>query len=182
MQRLLRRGPSELEQLKQEARKQLAELAEVEDAFKELPGYEKLRGVTARAQSFQETVKQVHRVALNLFDHNVTQSQIRGLRKELEGAMSSEDPTVVQQGHQDYQAKLQTEVLPRLLRTYSLSAFLLRRPAELKGEPTKRSVTRIHRLAHALIDYFRPVAYGTKTVGEHFDETWGQVLQLEARL
>jgi len=179
----LRRGPgAELERLKVEAREQLTELATVEAAFQELPGYANLRGVGDRATSFQETVKRVYRVALNLFDHNVTQAQLRGLRRELEGGMCSEDPSDVERSWREYDVRLRADVLPRLLRTYSLSAYLLRRPAELHGAPTRRSVNRIHRLAHALIDYFRPVRFGSKTVGEQFDETWGQVLQLEARL
>ena len=37
-------------------------------------------------------------------------------------------------------------------------------------------------LARNLIEYFGSCRYGNKTLGDAYEETWGQVIGLEARL
>ena len=65
---------------------------------------------------------------------------------------------------------------------YAISAYVLRRSDALPGGNSRGNVKRINRIAFDLIDYFRESRYGDKTVGEVFDETWGQSEALEARL
>ena len=184
LSRLFGRNPkSELTELKGEAVRALRAKREHEAAFDQIPGYGQVRGLTDRVQGFQASIAEIHRLARDLSEHNVDRELLESLRALVRDKVLSESPEEALQGHRAYGLRLRAEVLPRLLTTYSTSAYVLRRPDALRATtPSFRSVRRINTLARHLIEYFRYVRYGQKTLGEAFDEGWGQVLQLEARL
>jgi hypothetical protein len=182
--RLFGRSDKQLKQLKAEAVHNLRTLRTLEAEVQEIPGYDQLKGLSDRVKGVQESIGHIYRTARDLFDHNVTQSQVRSLlnvfRERVTGEQDAKKRRV---GFRNYDLRLRAEMLTKLLTTYSLSAYVLRRPDALKPEsPSHRNVLRINRMAGQLIEYFRYVRYGNKTLGQTWDETWGQIVAIEAQL
>lgn len=171
-----------LKLLKADAVKQLRTMRALEERFHEIPGYDRLQGLTGKIQEFEAGIGRIHHLARELVDHNVTTAQIKSLRTAVREQIASDDPEAARRGLRNYDLRLRAEILGRVLTTYSLSAFVLRRPDALPESPSRRNVARINRMARALIEYFRGVRYGEKTLGRTFDETWGQVLNIEGHL
>jgi hypothetical protein len=170
-------------ELKAEAVKALRAKRELEQAFDEIPGYDRVRGLTDRVQGFQDSVETIHGMAFNLVDHNVTRAQLNGLRKLVEEVRPADDIDASRRALRTYTLRLRAEILPRILATHSMSAYILRRPdALLHGSRSFRNMARSNALARRMIEYFRYMPYGDKQLGEAFDEGWGQVIQLEERL
>ena len=97
--------------------------------------------------------------------------------------LSEADPQRRTAGFRNYDLRLRAEVMAKLLTTYSLSAYVLRRPDALQPDSAShRNLVRINRMAKALIEYFNDVRYGNKTVGQAWDESWGQVVAIEGQL
>lgn len=176
------RGQQTIAELKAEGVHAIRTRRALEAAYDEIPGYGEVRGLTERVQGFQEMVRSIHRLACTFFEHNVTDAQLRSMRAIVEQKVDAGDPEQVRAGYKSYDFRLRADVLPRVLQTYSLSAYVLRRPDALTRGHSLRNVQRINRLAGHLIEYFRHARYGPRTLGEAFDETWGQVVALEARL
>ena len=178
--RFFSRTDDTLRQLKAEAIQCLRTMRELEAAYRQVPGYERLQGLTDRIQSFQASLDRVQALATDLFDHCVTQAQTGALR-QLRSQVA--DPEGSKSGLKPYDLRLRADVLPRLMGLYSCAAYVLRRPDALPpGKPSRRKIAGIARLTLNLIELFRGVRYGTKTLGDVFDETWGQVLKIESRL
>lgn len=180
--RFFSRGQQTIAELKAEGVHAIRTKRALEAAFDEVPGYHKVKGLTERVQGFQATIKAIYRLACTFFEHNVTAEQLKNMRSIVAQKIDSGDADQVKAGWKSYDLRLRADVLPRVLQTYSLSAYVLRRPDALTRGHSLRNVQRINRLARHVIEYFRYVRYGPKTLGEAFDETWGQVLALEARL
>ncbi|RMG11568.1 MAG: hypothetical protein D6731_15370 [Planctomycetota bacterium] len=180
--RLLSRRRNTLRMLRAEAVKALRAKRELEARYHQIPGYERLEGLTRRVQGFEAEIRRVFELARDMVEHTVSRDELDALRALVEEKILSEDPAAVRAGYRQYSLRLRAEVLPKLLMTYSLSAYVLRRPDALVGEASRRNVLRINDLAHRLIEYFRYVRYGKSTLGDAWDETWGQVVALEARL
>lgn len=154
----------------------------LEAAFDDVPDYHKIKGITERVQGFQTMVQSIFRLASACHEHNVTDVQLKAMRGIVEQKCDDVDPEVAKAGYKSYDLRLRADVLPRVLQTYSLSAYVLRRPEALARGNSLENVQRLNRLARHVIEYFRWTRYGPKTLGQAFDETWGTVLQLEARL
>ncbi|MBL4847097.1 MAG: hypothetical protein JKY65_16375 [Planctomycetes bacterium] len=170
-------------ELKAEAVKSLRAKRELEQAFDEIPGYDKVRGLTDRVQGFQDSVETIHAMAYNLVDHNVTRAQLNGLRKLIGDIRPADDVDASRRALRTYTLRLRAEILPRILATHSMSAYVLRRPdALLHGSRSFRNMARSNALARRMIEYFRFMPYGSQQLGEAFDEGWGQVIQLEERI
>jgi hypothetical protein len=150
---------------------------ELRAEFDAIPGYDRLNGLTEQIESFKKVVDGVRRLATNIFDHNVTQQHVKAL-EELLAKMASGEPSA----WKDYDRRLRAEVFPRLFTAQSISAYVLRRPDSLSGGLSLKNVKRINRMALDAIDYFREAKLGAKTLGQVYDETWGQIEQLEARI
>lgn len=181
--RMFSRGAiAELAAHKAEGVRTLRHKRALEAEFDALPGYARVRGLTRRVQDFQQSVAGVHRAATSFFDHNVSQQQLKAMRQIVAERIETGDQAGVAAGLKNYDLRLRADVLPRVMTMYSLSAYVLRRPDALCRGASLWTVRRIHRLSHLLIDYFRHVRYGGKSLGEAFDESWGQVLQLEKQL
>lgn len=178
--RFFSRTTDTLRELRAEAIQCLRTMRELEAAYHQIPGYDKLQGLTGRVQSFQASLDRVQTLTRELFDHAVAQAQLgalRGLRSQ------TGDPEGSRAGLRGYDLRLRAEVLPRLMSLYACTAYVLRRPDALPpGRPTRRKVAGINRLVANLIELFRSVRWGTKTMGDAFDETWGQVLKIEQQL
>lgn len=170
-------------QLKADAVTALRAKRELERAIDEIPGYDRVRGLSERVQSFQDSVETIHGMAFNLVDHNVTRAQLNGLRNLVAEIRPEEDTEGSRRALRTYTLRLRAEILPRILATHSMSAYVLRRPdALLHGSRSHRNVARTNALALRMIEYFRYMPYGSQQLGEAFDEGWGQVIQLEARI
>jgi hypothetical protein len=180
--RFFSRSDQTLKELKAEAVRNLRSKRDFEEKFHQIPGYDRLAGLSDRVQGFQGSIKTIYRLGHDLFDHNVTQSQLQSLRAIVIDKIDSAEPAQQRSGYKQYDLRLRAEILHRVLTTYSLSAYVLRRPDALRGGHSLGNIKRINHLARNLIEYFRYVRYGPHTLGDAFDETWGQVLNLEAHL
>lgn len=180
--RFFSRTPQAIKELKAEGVHAVRTRRELEAAFDAIPGYDRVRGLTERVQGFQQIIASVHRLARDLFDHTVSQAQLKSLRVLVHEKVVGKPPAEAQAGYRSYDLRLRAEALPRLVSTYSISAYVLRRPDALRGGHSLASVQRINRLARNLIEYFGGCRYGNRTLADAFAETWGQVLGLEARL
>lgn len=180
--RFFSRGQQTIAELKAEGVHAIRTKRSLEAAFDEVPGYHKVKGLTERVQGFQATIKAIYRLAGTFFEHNVTQDQLKSMRSIVWEKVDKGDPEQAKVGWKSYDLRLRADVLPRVLQTYSLSAYVLRRPDALTRGHSLKNVQRINRLARHVIEYFRYVRYGPRTLGEAFDETWGQVVALEERL
>lgn len=170
-------------ELKADAVKALRTKRELEKAFDEIPGYDRVRGLTDRVQGFQDSVETIHGMAFNLVDHNVTRAQLNGLRKLIEEIRPADDLDASRRALRTYTLRLRAEILPRILATHSMSAYVLRRPdALLHGSRSFRNMARSNALARRMVEYFRFMRHGDQQLGEAFDEGWGQVIQLEERI
>jgi hypothetical protein len=147
-----------------------------------LPGYDKIRELTRRFQDFNDISKSIERLASNIFDYNVGLNQL----KELEATCEKVRTTTGDERTKNlvrYHLRLRADILPRLLRVFSISAYVLRRPESLIGMSSGANVGRVNKIAEKLIEYFALIPLdGKKTVGAMFEEGWGQVRLLEARL
>ena len=178
--RFFSRSGDTLRQLKAEAIQCLRTMRDLEAAYHQIPGYDLLQGLTGRVQSFQASLDKVQSLVRDLFDHSVGQTQLASLRQVRSQVA---DPEGSRTGLKGYDLRLRADVLPRLLALYACTAYVLRRPDALApGKPTRRKVQGINRLVGNLIELFRHVRYGTKTLGDAFDESWGQVLKIEQQL
>lgn len=180
--RFFSRGQQTIAELKAEGVHAIRTRRALEAAFDEIPGYYKLKGLTERVQGFQATIKAIYSLAGTFFEHNVTADQLKNMRSIVWQKVDAGDDEQARVGWKSYDLRLRADVLPRVLQTYSLSAYVLRRPDALTRGHSLRNVQRINRLAGHVIEYFRHVRYGPRTLGEAFDETWGQVVALEERL
>ena len=180
--RLFRGGAKEFNELKAEAVRNIRQKRELEQSFDQIPGYDRLQGLTGRIESFQSTIRRIYRLSRELFDYNVTSTQINNLRKLVETKIDQPDPDQRRAGFKQYDLRLRAEILQRVLLTYSMSSYILRRPDALTGGHSLHNVKRINYLARNLIEYFGSCRYGNKTLGDAYEETWGQVIGLEARL
>ena len=182
--RLLNRPDRQLKQLKADAVHHLRTRRALEGEIQAIPGYEQLRGLSERIQDVQDSIDRIFQIARDLFDHNVSQTQLRSLLNVLrERVLSEADPQRRTAGFRNYDLRLRAEVMAKLLTTYSLSAYVLRRPDALQPDSAShRNLVRINRMAKALIEYFNDVRYGNKTVGQAWDESWGQVVAIEGQL
>lgn len=155
----------------------------LEAAYDELPGYDRMKGLSERVKGFEATVESVYGLARDMGDHNVDRSDVSALRTLIYDRILGEDPEEAKKALRAYDLRLRAELLPKVLRTHDLSAYLLRRPDALRGKVSRRNIARVNTLARFLIEYFRTVRYGSKsTFGEEFDATWGQVIGLEGQL
>ena len=145
--------------------------------FDAIPGYDRVKGLSAQIEGFKGIVDGVRRLAVDIFDHNVSQQQIKVL-SDLSARIASGETTV----WKDYDRRLRAEVFPHLFMAHAISAYVLRRPDALAGGLSLMNVKRINRMALDLIDYFREARTGEKNLGQVYDETWGQIEALEARL
>lgn len=154
----------------------------LEQSFSEIPGYDRLRGLSDRVKGFQGSIHAVFALTGRFVELNVTEAQLKSMR-DLVATKVADQPLEAARGAlKQYDFRLRADVLPRVLNAYSLSAYVLRRPDALARGHSLKSVQRLNRLARHLVEYFRWARYGEKTLGNAFDETWGQVIQLEARL
>lgn len=178
--RFFSRSDDALRQLKAEAIQCLRTQRDLDAAYHQIPGYDLLQGLSGRVQSFQASLDRVQTLVRDLFDHSVAQAQLATLRG-VRGHVA--DPHNSRTGLKGYDLRLRAEVLPRLLALYACTAYVLRRPDALPpNRPTRRKVQGVNRLVMNLIELFRHVRYGTRTLGDAFDETWGQVLKIEQQL
>lgn len=145
--------------------------------FDEIPGYDRVKGLSDQIEGFKKIVEGVRRLATNIFDHNVSQQQIKVL-EEIFVKIQAGDANA----YKDYDRRLRAEVFPRLFTTHAISAYVLRRPDALAGGLSLKNVKRINRMALDTIDYFREARIGEKTLGQVYDDTWGQIEALEARI
>lgn len=145
--------------------------------FDAIPGYDRVRGLSEQIEAFKKVVDGVRRLATNIFDHNVSQQQIKIL-EDLYAKIGAGD----QNAYKDYDRRLRADVFPRLFMAHSVSAYVLRRPDALPGGLSLKNVKRINRMALDAIDYFRDARMGEKTLGQVYDDTWGQIEALEARI
>jgi len=155
----------------------------LEAAFDEIPGYERMKGLSDRVKGFEATVESVYGLARDMGDHNVDRADVSALRTLVLDRVLGEDEDEAKKALRAYDLRLRAELLPKVLRTHDLSAYLLRRPDALRGKVSRRNIARVNTLARFLIEYFRSVRYGSKsTFGEEFDATWGQVIGLEGQI
>ncbi|MGE0710748.1 MAG: hypothetical protein AB7N76_27870 [Planctomycetota bacterium] len=179
-------GKSKTEQineLKAEAVKAIRAKREHERAMEEIPGYERVRGLTERVQGFTSSVQTIQDMARNIVDHNVTRAQLNGLRSLVREKVGGMDEEEGRRALRTYTLRLRAEILPRVLASYELSAYVLRRPDAIRrSSRSSKNVARINNMARSLIEYFRYMRFGNKDLGDAYDSGWGQVVQLEARL
>jgi len=178
--KMFSRGGQSLAELKAAGVHAIRTKRALEASYAEIPGYDRLRGLSDRVKRFQADVQAVHALAGKLVELNVGQPQLR-IMKELAAKVTGKDDAA-RAALKAYDLRMRADVLPRVLHAYSLTAYVLRRPDALSRGHSLRSVQRVNTLARHLVEYFRFARYGPKTLGEAFDESWGQVLQLEARL
>jgi hypothetical protein len=145
--------------------------------FDAIPGYDRVKGLSAQIEGFKGVVDGVRRLSVEIFDHNVSQQQIKVLT-ELSTRIAAGETAA----WKDYDRRLRAEVFPHLFMANAISAYVLRRPDSLAGGLSLMNVKRINRMALDLIDYFREARMGEKSLGQVYDETWGQIEALEARL
>jgi hypothetical protein len=117
-----------------------------------------------------------------MINHSVSKTDIEALRKVYKEKLLSEDDAQVRSGIRQYDLRLRADVLPKILQTYSLSAYVMRRPDAVMGGASFRNVARINEISKRLIEYFRYCRFGKGMLGEAYDETWGQVVNLESQL
>lgn len=172
-----------LEPLREERDQLAAEQARIEEEYGRLPGYDKIKRYTVRIQAFEEGVKNVQRLATNMFDYCVTLTQIKEL-EDLVGKIAHKGSSEEREKDLSrYSLRLRTEIAPRLMTAISISSYVMRRPEALVGEVSEANVHRINTMAEKLLEYFRHVPYmSNSTLGDSFDDGWGQVRLLEARL
>lgn len=181
--RMFSRSESTVNQLKAEAVKAVRAKRALEAEFGEIPGYDQLQGLTERVRSFEVEIKRIFDLAHGLITHTVSREDLDALRKIVEEKIRSDDEKEQLSGYRQYGLRLRADVLPKLLQTYSLSAYVLRRPDAMNMEgASARNVRRINDLAKRLIEYFRYVKYGKGILGEAYDDTWAQVVSLETQL
>lgn len=145
--------------------------------FDAIPGYDRVKDLSAQIEGWKKITDGVRRLATNIFDHNVSQQQIKTL-EDLYAKIASGDANA----WKDYDRRLRAEVFPRLFMVHAISAYILRRPDALAGGLSAKNVKRINRMALDMIDYFREARIGEKTLGQVYDDTWGQIELLEARI
>ena len=163
--KLFSRHDSKVKELKAEAVHALRAMRNLEATYGQLPGYSRLQGLTRRIEGFQTTVRSIYRLAANLNDHNVTRAQIRSLRGLVQAQLLCEDEESWQAGYQVYDRRLRAEVIHKLLSTFSISAYILRRPDSLRSSVSRHNVLRINTLAKRLIEYFHYARFGSKRLG-----------------
>lgn len=160
----------------------LRELEELNRKYEALPGYLEVREDSKRFQNFEEIKNGVERLATNVFDYNVGLKTI----KEMEELLFKVQKTQGQERSKNlsrYSMHLRAEIAPRIMNVFGISAYVLRRPESLVGMKSGGNMGRVNRMAEKLSQYFSKVNYGKKkTLGQVFDEGWGQVRMLEARL
>lgn len=180
--KLFSRSQQSINELKGEGVHAIRTRRALEAAFDEIPDYHLVKGLTERVQGFQDMIKSIYRLAGTFYEHNVTDAQLKNMRQIVSQKVDSGDPEQVKAGYKSYDLRLRADVLPRVLQTFSLSAYVLRRSDALSRGTSLKNVQRLNKLARHLIEYFRYVRYGPKMLGEAYDETWGQVIALEERL
>jgi len=166
-----------MKKLEAEREGHVAKEKQLRAEFDAIPGYDRVKGLSAQIESFGKIVEGVRRLATNIFDHNVSQQQVKGL-EEIHGKLERPDAAV----WKNYDVRLRADVFPRLFMANAISAYVLRRPDALPGGQSVKNVRRINRMALDAIDYFREARMGDKTLGQHYDETWGQIELLESRI
>jgi hypothetical protein len=180
--KMFSRGKQTIAELKAEGVHAIRTKRALEATFDEMPEYHRVKGITERVRGFQTMISSIYRLACTFFEHNVTDKQLENMRQIIAQKVDSGDPEQTRGGYKNYDLRLRADVLPRVLQTYSLSAYVLRRPEALTRGRSLENVRRLNTLARLIIEYFRHVRFGPKTLGEEFEETWGQVVALEARL
>lgn len=172
-----------LRELKAEAVVVIRAKRKLEDAFAEIPGYERVRGLSDRVKGFEKLIASVYGLARDMDDYNVSRAEVGALQSLAWDRVLSPDEETSKSGWRAYDLRLRAELLPKVLMTHAISAYVLRRPEALRGQASRRNLERVNLLARRLIEYFRAVRYGSKsTFGEEFDSTWGQVIAIEERL
>lgn len=154
---------------------------QLEAEFDGIPGYSRVRGLTDRIETMKKHIEVVRRTATNVFDHNVSQQTLKALEEivaRLDKPIAADER---KSAYGKYDMRLRAEVLPKLLNAYAISAYVLKRPESLPGGGSRGNVKRINKIASDLIEYFRDVRLGDKSMGDIFDETWGQIQALEGR-
>lgn len=171
-----------LEPLKEELVALERESDDLERAYHALPGYKTIKTYTRRLEDYNGITESIERLAANIFDYNVGLNQIKEM-EELAGLIRSVRGDERDKNIARYSMYLRANIAPRIMQVFSISAYVLRRPDSVVGETSVKSVWRVNRMAEKLIEYFRYLPYeGNKTLGDAFDEGWGQVRMLEARL
>ncbi|MEZ0231048.1 MAG: hypothetical protein ACAI25_20705 [Planctomycetota bacterium] len=166
-----------IKKLEEDRAKVVAKEKQLRAEFDAIPGYDRVKGLSDQIEGFKKIVEGVRRLATNIFDHNVSQKEVKTL-DELFTKIQAGEPNA----YKDYDRRLRAEVFPRLFTAHSVSAYVLRRPDALAGGLSLKNVRRINRMALDLIDYFREARLGEKTLGQVHDDTWGQIEALEARI
>jgi len=159
------------------------ELAELEQKVAQVPGYQEMHMLTERIRSFKQIVAGVRRLAINVFDYNVGLQHIKELEELHRRIMEDEEGEEQRKNLSRYHMRIRADIVPRMLQVFTISAYVLRRPDALVGFGSAGNMGRINKMAEKLIEYFRYVPYiYNRGLGEHFDEGWGQVRMLEARI
>jgi hypothetical protein len=180
--RFLTRRKKVISQLEADRTAFLARKKVLEAEYDAIPGYDRVKGLSAKIEGFKKVVDGVRRLATNVFDHNVSQQQIKTLDEIYTAKLTSGEEDAVRAGWKNYELRVRADVFPRLLAAYAISGYVLRRPDSLPAGTSLKNVKRINRMAHDVIEYFRDAKLGDKTLGEAFDQTWGQIEALEARI
>jgi hypothetical protein len=160
----------------------LREMEELTRKYETLPGFFEIKKDSKRFQHFKDVKAGVERLTTNIFDYNVGLNTI----KDMEELLFKIQKTQGQERHKNlsrYTMRLRAQIAPRIMTVFAISAYVLRRPDSLVGMTSGSNVGRVNRMAEKLIQYFSHVNYGpNKTLGDAFDEGWGNVRLLEARL
>jgi hypothetical protein len=160
----------------------IRELEELNRKFENLPGFLEIKEDTLRFKAFSEIKSGVERLSSNIFDYNVGLNTIKEM-EELFYKVQQTSDVERSRNLNRYSMRLRAEIAPRIMTVFSISAYVLRRPESLVGMASGANVGRVNRMAEKLIQYFSQVNYShNKTLGEAFDEGWGQVRLMEARL
>jgi hypothetical protein len=159
-----------------------ARAKELESAHVNMPGYREIIAFSERLKGFNEICQGVARLATNVFDHNVDLNTIKSM-EELASSIEQSDAEQRRLDLRRYTMQLRAKIAPRLMQAFSISAYIMRRPDALVGPQSTHNMRRVNRMAEKLIEYFRALPYEQgKNLGDAFDEGWGQVRLLEARL
>lgn len=173
-----------IDQAKDEAAALERESQELDRKFENLEGYPEIKELTRRFQDFNQISQSIERLSTNIFDYNVSLNHIKELEDLAQRIRDNtrDIPTRTKDLNR-YALRLRVDIAPRIMRVFAISAYVLRRPEALVGMNSGGNVGRVNRMAEKLIEYFRHVSFdGKHTLGEIFDDGWGQVRLLEARL
>ena len=105
----------------------------LEAELAEIPGYTRLQNLASEIRGFEASVHRIYELCRSVIDHNVKPKTLAAMQTlpgvvTKTGAGEEEKREALQRHHY----LLREEVLPRVLTTYTLSAYLLRRPDSLR--------------------------------------------------